>query len=262
MQSESIAELATALAKAQGAMVNAKFDKENPHFKSGYASLAAIIDAIRAPLSANGLSYTQATGFNENGEFGLTTMLMHASGEWKTSDYPLPQSARPQEMGSNLTYARRYTLSALAGIAADEDDDANASEAKGQRVDAGKGPDYVKQGGEIIAALANCKTTAQVELFEKDNATIIGILADKAPRVAARVRERISDTWLKLNPKTAEMKENEFLADLDTEMKACKTRKGIEQVWENNRAAIDALPPELFDAAAKSYEAHSVRVPK
>jgi hypothetical protein len=131
--SEQINELATALAQAQGMMDNAVMNRVNPHFKSKYADLAAIWDAARKPLSANGLSVAQTIG-----EGVLHTRLLHTSGQWIASEHPLPMSGRPQEIGSALTYARRYSLSALIGIAADEDDDATAAE-KGHKA-GGNGP--------------------------------------------------------------------------------------------------------------------------
>ena len=120
--SEQISELAAALAKAQGMMENAVMNRVNPHFKSKYADLAAIFDAARKPLSANGLAIVQTIG-----DGVLHTRLLHTSGQWIASEHPLPMTGRPQEIGSALTYARRYSLSALIGIAADEDDDANAA---------------------------------------------------------------------------------------------------------------------------------------
>jgi len=120
--SEQISELAAALAAAQGAMKNAVMNRTNPHFKSRYADLAAIWDAARQPLSANGLAVVQTIG-----DGVLHTRLLHTSGQWIASEHPLPMAGRPQEIGSALTYARRYSLSALIGIAADEDDDANAA---------------------------------------------------------------------------------------------------------------------------------------
>jgi len=121
--SEQISELAAALAAAQGMMENAVMNRVNPHFKSKYADLAAIFDAARKPLSANGLAIVQTIG-----DGVLHTRLLHTSGQWIASEHPLPMSGRPQEIGSALTYARRYSLSALIGIAADEDDDANAAQ--------------------------------------------------------------------------------------------------------------------------------------
>jgi len=121
--SEQISELAAALAAAQGMMENAIMNRINPHFKSKYADLAAIFDAARKPLSANGLAIVQTIG-----DGVLHTRLLHTSGQWIASEHPLPMSGRPQEIGSALTYARRYSLSALIGIAADEDDDATGAE--------------------------------------------------------------------------------------------------------------------------------------
>lgn len=127
-QSEQINELAAALAKAQGAMQNAVMNRINPHFKSKYADLSAQMDAIRGPLSANGLAVVQVIQSTERG-LVLKTMLMHSSGQYISTEYPLPHSPKPHEMGSGLTYARRYSIGALVCIASDEDDDGNAAQA-------------------------------------------------------------------------------------------------------------------------------------
>ena len=130
MQSEQINELAGALAKAQGAMKNAAMNRVNPHFKSKYADLSSVLDAIRAPLSANGLSIVQTM---QTGERAITlrTTLLHSSGQFIDTEYPLPLSLKPHEMGSALTYGRRYSVAALICNASDEDDDgAEAMKAK------------------------------------------------------------------------------------------------------------------------------------
>jgi hypothetical protein len=124
-QSEQVDQLNAALAAAQGQMQSARFNRQNPHFRSKYADLASIWDAIREPLTKNALSVTQTTHLSD-GAFTLTTILRHASGQWVSSEYPLPTTAKPQEYGAALTYARRYSLSAIVGIAADEDDDAES----------------------------------------------------------------------------------------------------------------------------------------
>lgn len=121
--------IASALCKAQGEMQNATMNKVNSYFNSRYATLGAIRDAIREPLAKNGLCVTQTTAIGEKGII-LNTVLIHTSGQWISSEFPLPFFAKPQEMGSALTYAKRYQLSAIVGIAADEDDDANAAEGK------------------------------------------------------------------------------------------------------------------------------------
>ncbi len=125
MESEQTAELAAALAKAQAAMGPAIINRVNPHFKNRYADLAAVFTAIK-PMHDNGLSFTQTTQFRD-GVFLLRTTLRHTSGQWIASEHPLPLNAKPQELGSALTYAKRYSLSAMVGVAADEDDDGEAT---------------------------------------------------------------------------------------------------------------------------------------
>ena len=123
-----IKELATALAKAQAEMKNATLDSVNPHFKSKYVSLAGVIDATRGTLAKHGLSIVQTTKLSEHG-FTLETRLLHTSGQFITGEYPLPLvTDKPQLMGSAITYARRYSLTAICNISADEDDDANAAQ--------------------------------------------------------------------------------------------------------------------------------------
>ena len=126
MESEQTAELAAALAKAQSVMGSAIKNAINPHFKNRYADLAAVFEALRKPLADNSLAVTQTTEMRD-GAFLLVTKLRHATGQWISSEYPLPLNAKPQELGSALTYARRYSLSAMVGIAADEDDDGEAT---------------------------------------------------------------------------------------------------------------------------------------
>jgi ERF superfamily len=132
MHSESINELAKALALAQGEIRGASEDKINPHFKSSYASLASVWDACREPLSKNGLSIIQNPDMI-NGELFLITMLLHSSGQWMKSTIPVSNpKGTPHALGSSLTYMRRYSLSAMVGVAPCDDatdDDANAIQA-------------------------------------------------------------------------------------------------------------------------------------
>ena len=128
MQSETIGKLAEALAKAQGSMSAAAMDGNNPHFRSRYATLTSVWDACRKPLTDNGLSVVQAFRVDDNGLLLLVTKLCHTSGEWMVSEYPItPVKNDPQGLGSAVTYARRYTLSSIVGVVADDDDDGNAA---------------------------------------------------------------------------------------------------------------------------------------
>ena len=123
MQSPQINELATALAKAQGIMQTAKKDSSNPFFKSVYADLASVWEACREALSSNGLCVIQTTD-NNNGSVIVITTLIHSGGQWIRGNLRIkPVKDDPQGIGSAITYARRYALAAIIGVAPDEDDD-------------------------------------------------------------------------------------------------------------------------------------------
>jgi hypothetical protein len=126
--SEAINEIAGALSKAQGLIRGAVKDAQNPFFKSSYADLSSISDAIREPLSKNGLSYIQ-TIHSKDLDFFISTRLMHSSGQW-IEDEPcrlvVKDPNNPQAFGSAVTYFRRYCLTALIGVS-QVDDDAQAA---------------------------------------------------------------------------------------------------------------------------------------
>lgn len=122
-QSAEIGKLAEALAKAQGEMSGARADSENPYFKSTYADLSSVWEACRGPLSKNGLAVIQTTAAADQGVKVVTT-LAHSSGQWIRGELTMrPVKNDPQGIGSALTYARRYSLSGMVGIAPVEDDD-------------------------------------------------------------------------------------------------------------------------------------------
>jgi hypothetical protein len=140
-RSENIATLAAALCAAQAEMRGAAKDASNPIFRSKYATLASVWDAAREPLTSNGLSVVQVPEASEPGTCTLTTVLLHTSGEWLSSTMSVPvlpqvvvkgqdPAQTPQGYGSALTYARRYALAAMVGIAPDDDDDGNGASSK------------------------------------------------------------------------------------------------------------------------------------
>jgi hypothetical protein len=136
-RSTEIDKLAEALAKAQHEMkAPTKNKTARIATKAGgaytykYSDLADTIEAAK-PLSANGLSCSQI--INMAPTLHLEAVLMHSSGQWISSVYPLTHSGTPQEFGSQLTYARRYLISCLLGIAADEDDDGAGASNNGNK---------------------------------------------------------------------------------------------------------------------------------
>lgn len=125
-KSESIAALAKALATAQGELENANKNSSNLHFKSRYADLAEILNTVRPVFSKHGLAIVQMPSF-EGGLASVETLLTYTNGEWISSVCSAPvQKSDPQGVGSAITYLRRYSLAAFAGIA-QEDDDANGA---------------------------------------------------------------------------------------------------------------------------------------
>lgn len=220
MQSENTAELAAALAVAQSQMGAAVYNKQNPHFKNRYADLAAVLDAIRGPLSDNGLSVTQTTEIREGG-FVLVTTLHHATGQWIASEYPLPLAAKPQELGSAMTYARRYSLSAIACIAADDDDDAEAAREGGQTSSTPKAkgspikpvpasapidpetgevsPHTITAatpmawGQSFVAAIQTARDLTELDAWLKCNEGGLSTLETAAAKVHARVISRVDE---------------------------------------------------------------------
>jgi hypothetical protein len=135
--SDSIGAIAAALAKAQGELTNPEkslvatirspFPREADH-SFRYASLASGLDIVRKSLGCHEIATIQTTAIdNDSGQIRLTTLLAHASGEWISSDWPvcpISDTASPQRMGTALSYARRYALFALVGIAGEDDLDA------------------------------------------------------------------------------------------------------------------------------------------
>lgn len=130
--SELINELAAALAKAQAEMKNAAMNRINPHFKSKYADLASVRDAVTPALAANGIALVQSMSATGDGQVLVHTRLMHSSGQWMESVLPIYSDVgKPQVLGSALSYARRYSLSAICNIASEDDDDANMAQEHG-----------------------------------------------------------------------------------------------------------------------------------
>ena len=145
-KSANITEIGKALSNFHNSMGKIMKSETNPFFKSKYASLPNILDAIQAPLFESGLVFLQMPD-----EDKLTTILIHSeSGEFFQSSYAMhPTKNDPQGIGSAITYARRYALCAILGLNVDEDDDGN------------KASEPVK--GYKFTKIGECKTVAELE---------------------------------------------------------------------------------------------------
>ena len=125
-KSDNIEKLASALSKAQSEIKGAEKKSTNPFFNSGYADLHTVIESSFPFLTKHGLSVIQGND-GKPGEFYVTTMLLHESGQWIKSKLKMPvEKATAQSIGSTITYGRRYGLSAMVGIS-QYDDDGNAA---------------------------------------------------------------------------------------------------------------------------------------
>lgn len=127
-RSEAITSLAKALAQAQAEITppkknkTAKVETQKGAYSYKYANLADMKEGYRGPLHKHGLSITHAIE-PENGHLILSSTLLHESGEWIASDYPVASYPRPQELGSAITYGKKYNVGCLLDISSEEDDD-------------------------------------------------------------------------------------------------------------------------------------------
>jgi hypothetical protein len=124
--SEQVDKLYPAFIAFQAEVPSVLKDGNNPHFKSKYATLPAITESVRPYLAKHGLGFTQSLAYRDGVQL-IFTRIMHTSGQWMEDEgYVLnPTKNDPQGMASAVTYARRNTLGATAGIVTEDDDDGN-----------------------------------------------------------------------------------------------------------------------------------------
>jgi len=179
-QSMELDQLATALSKAQGEIKDALKDSENPHFKSNYATLSAIWEACRTALSSNGLSVIQR-GKVTPSAYIMRTRLLHQSGQWIEGEVPCITGGRQQQnemqqIGSAITYARRYGLAAIVGVAPEGDDDAENMSAR-KPAEKWHGPlnktDLKKQMRQFAAELTHCTDESEIDGLEESYRAVI-----------------------------------------------------------------------------------------
>jgi hypothetical protein len=224
--SETIGSIAAALAKAQAELANpeksltATVRAANPRerdFTFRYAALASGLDIVRKSLGKYEIATVQTTAIdNEAGLIRLTTVLAHASGEWLAAEWPvcaLSEIAAPRRMGAALTYARRYALFTLVGIAGEDDLDA---------------PDLdvvPKTGANLLAA---------GEVRRSSNGEASGGLALAEPRRGAPAASPVQSA---LAPEQSAALRDRLVAEIE------RLRSGEEAaVWARaNLAAKDAL---------------------
>jgi len=222
--SELINELAAALSKAQGEFRAAKMDAINPFLKNHYADLGSIIKAAKPALAKYGLAVTQPAS-TDGMSVTVTTMLMHESGQWMASDMTLPLGEEKgrnmaQAAGTIITYLRRYSLSAMVGIYADEDTDgekpkaatpqAPPKEKLRDKVYVEDAPRYEDAGGPAFTVPANLLTTDDIDTATNSKGELlIDLQTDKLSYMANELLKKPKPgqfTPLKLEARQAELK--------------------------------------------------------
>lgn len=178
--------LAAALAQFQSEIPVPEKDAENPHFKSQFASLESITPIITKRLSEFGLAWTAGAGYQE-GQYGVVGRLIHVSGESVEGFFPVT-ATKPQEVGSAFSYARRYLLLSLTGVApAGMDDDGNAAQqgAEQQQMSQAQAAQVQAAQSEAAATLNDLKKSVVKRLVERGD---LAADADK-DATAAKVKE-------------------------------------------------------------------------
>lgn len=277
--SESIAKISAALSKAQGAMASASKDAKGNYGK--YADLASIWDACRAPLADNQIAVIQAPGETADKVITMTTVLAHSSGEWFRETLTIPmQRIDAQGYGSACTYARRYALAAMVGIAPSEDDGTAASaiggmnnaprqaanEVGGAKPTFPKGPctgiSNLKVEIRKMKDLGN--KAASLEAFEQ---------VAKEYELHRKQLEDLGHEWWTgvdkdgnafesvpawLDRRRAELSEPDHLQILLDAMRENHTKQALTIWAANQEIVIDGLPDDkrrLFEAEYDAYEA-------
>lgn len=193
--SDSISQLAEALAKAQGQIDDVTKNGVNPHFRSKYADLAAVRSVIREPLAVNDISVIQAPR-TLDGEVEVETVLLHKSGEYISETLRLPVGKWDAHgIGSGISYARRYGLMSILALAAD-DDDGNAAVEKTSVTMVGSGGFGSRSIGDVPTELLK-----------------------SAKLVALQGAEALSVFWKGM----PEQERDKFSADIRKELKAIAT---------------------------------------
>lgn len=225
--SETIINLSKALVETQKELKQPLKDAKNPFFKSEYVPLENVAEAITESATKHGLAFSQYATTTETGNVSVGTIVFHESGEF--IEFPplilKPENTKPQSIGSAITYAKRYSLSAVFGITSDKDDDGNKANGNGepqkqqqkrnQKQAQNDEPDVhaiVEKYVQQLAVLGVKRADVAEYVCNKHN---VGNMFDIQPNVLVG---EIKQIWLK--------KKNEARAKYEEQNK-----KGIDSEW-------------------------------
>jgi hypothetical protein len=284
--SESIAKISAALAKAQGAMVTAAKDAKGNYGK--YADLASIWEACRVPLAENEIAVIQAPGETAEKVITMTTIMSHSSGEWFKETLTIPmQRIDAQGYGSACTYARRYALAAMVGIAPAEDDGSAAAaiggannsrrSAPAQEDAAGDCPQDEPAPREVLegkhsskSALAAALRKFGLQLGKVTSEAALNSVLDEFKDDLDQCRRYLPKWWAgdgtpekqgfakAIDAKRAELAEPNTLEMLLDAMRQNDTRLGLSKWAANQELMIEGLNDadrRTFEREYDAYEA-------
>jgi hypothetical protein len=225
---------AAAMVAALGELQNVAKNALNPHFKNKYASLDAILDAVRPILTKHGLALSQEP-LMEEGRAGVLTRVIHSSGEARESTLLLPvQQNTAQGIGSAITYARRYAISSILGIAADDDDDGQVASSPPKR---------------FTTAPTPLRSVETKEVVRRAEAEVIGQAG--SPVASAPVKKDF----------TYEEKPNDDLKELTTLMELSGVTDAVVMAFVNRKGAnpknveyIPELEPKIIKGLVKKWD--------
>lgn len=227
MQSETIGKLIEALAKAQADITSITKDREvsiQPReggraYKFKYVTLDALIEHVRKPLTDNGLWFVQTFGMDD-GLF-LETTLLHSSGEWMSGRLPVPPAKSNQDLGSTITYLKRYSLAAMLGLSSEDDDDANTADGNTIEAVHDRAPRQAPRpsvspkppskdaaaesarrfGNQLLVSLMKVRTPSEYdEVYTPDVRDKIAKLKSYDLELWTQVTDRVSAVLDKINP--------------------------------------------------------------
>lgn len=226
-KSETIVKLSKSLVETQKELKQPLKDAKNPFFKSEYVPLENVAEAITESATKHGLAFSQYATTTDTGNVSVGTIIFHESGEF--IEYPplilKPENTKPQSIGSAITYAKRYALSAIFGITSDKDDDGNKANGNGetQKQPQKRNQKQAQQNDEPDVHAIVEKYVQQLEVLGVKRADVVeyvcnkhnvGNMFDIQPNVLVG---EIKQIWLKKN--------NEAKAKKNT------TEKGIDDEW-------------------------------
>lgn len=199
--SEATDKIYPALIKSQKAMGKLAKDAENPFFKSKYASLENVLDVVKPVFLDHGIAIVQGSGANGEKGINVITRLVHESGQWIETDFPIPLAKLdPQAAGSASSYGRRYGLKAMASLAEEDDDAQSASEEdpRHDRTDASLKPIAANQIKEVNDLFEQLKADAEaieatcLKFSGNRTHNTEGLMKPEATRLIRKLREKFT----------------------------------------------------------------------